>query len=206
MRKLFALLALLVGCSALLVGCNAHPAPSTAPEPDAATHPKPRGPQCPTPLECIPELPSTKIEGGVGPSYTPGPGIAFDASEIQLAMTVTPGITCPPDAGNADANSQHHCTPQVSHRINGGTYRCYTDAAAQLPGNACYPAAWPTYTGNGCRVNNDAMVIGPCDGGGGGTTYTGHAPITVDGAVIGLLGATANGAPSGSRRPFPRRA
>jgi hypothetical protein len=97
--------------------------------------------------------------GALPSGYDAGPGIAIHDATLQMAMTITPSIVCL-DSGNPDAQAQQHCTPQVAHTINGGTFRCWTDAANALPPNACYASAWPVYAGlDGVKVNNDAMTI-----------------------------------------------
>ena len=74
-------------------------------------------------------------------------------------------------------------TCRSGHAINGGIWRWYIDGGVT-------PWPYPSYIGVGrIAVDNDAGKIGidAAGLGGLGTTYTGHAPITVDGSVIGIM-------------------
>ncbi len=116
-------------------------------------------------------LPAWGSAAGLGTTYQAGPGIDLDATTFSMAPTIVPGcchdpVLCPG-------------TCRGGHAINGGIWRWYLDGGVT-------PWPYPSYIGVGrIAVDNDAGKIG-IDAAGLGTTYTGHAPITVDGSVIGI--------------------
>jgi hypothetical protein len=118
------------------------------------------------------------LDGGLpawvsGTTYQAGPGIALDATThaFSMAPTIVPGccydpVLCPSKC-------------YAGHMINGGIWRWYSEGGVT-------PYPYPSYLGVGrIAVDNDAGRIG-IDAAGLGPTYTGHAPITVDGSVIGI--------------------
>ena len=116
-------------------------------------------------------LPAWVSAAGIG-TYQAGPGIELDATTFSMAPTIAPGcchdpVLCPG-------------TCRGGRAINGGIWRWYEQGGVT-------PGPYPSYLGVGrIAVDNDAGKIG-IDAAGLGTTYTGHAPITVDGSVIGFM-------------------
>ena len=176
---------LLVLVVLLACGCSA-PVVTPSGPPDATGH-KFGAPQFPAAPAYVLAKPDAQggtqviesLDGGLpawvsssATAYQAGPGIELDATTFSMAPTIAPGcchdpVLCP-------------VTCRGGHAINGGIWRWYEDVGVT-------PWPYPSYIGVGrIAVDNDAGKIG-IDAAGLGTTYTGHAPITVDGSVIGIM-------------------